>query len=263
MPKNTVMQQEEDSKNNILQKLQNRINKRLEKMRDNYLNEDLKDKEKKKINQGKNRHEKGATVTHVFSYIINEAIEKTKSKIKLITSETDLPEEEKILLPVIDVSDSYIKEYKLNFDEQEKKKGYKCQYDGFLLSGKKIEMFLEFKAYTEATMWKRCLIDASLVKSTYPKDSTYTICMFESQIGSIRKKKVLKDVSYSAHSLKSYMQDKNLTPKIYIHNLMDGQRNPKKNIANPKYFKYANPEKVKKVYNFFVNFFNSNLRVEN
>ena len=51
MPKNTVMQQEEDSKNNILQKLQNRINKRLEKMRDNYLNEDLKDKEKKKINR--------------------------------------------------------------------------------------------------------------------------------------------------------------------------------------------------------------------
>ena len=124
-------------------------------------------------------------------------------------------------------------------------------------------MFLEFKAYTEATMWKRCLMDASLVKSSYPKESVYTICMFESQFGKVRNKKVFKDVSYSAHSLVSYMQDMNLTPKININILMDGQRNPKKNIANPKFFKYANPDKIANAYNFFTNFLKSNLSVEN
>ena len=141
MPKGTAMQQEEDSKNSNLQKLQTRINKRLEKMRDNYLNEDLKDNEKKKINQGKNRHEKGATVTDVFSYIINEAIEKTKSKIKLITSETDLPEDEKILLPVIDVSDSYIKKFKLSYDEKEKKKDINVNMMLFYYQIKKLKCF--------------------------------------------------------------------------------------------------------------------------
>ena len=228
-------------------KLKEKINNRLLKMRDNFSH--------KTDDKGKNRHEKGEAVVEVFSYIINEAIKNTKSKVKLYTSEVNLPQKEKKLLLRIDVSEKYIKEFNLNFDDKEKEEGYKCSYDGFLVSDKKIEMFLEFKAYTEVTMWKRCLIDASLIKNVYPKDSSYTICMLESQIGSTRKKKVLKDISYSAHSQISYMQSLDLIPPIYLNILMDGQRNPKKNIANPKFFKYANPEKIEKTYNFFLNFF--------
>ena len=51
-----------------------------------------------------------------------------------------------------------------------------------------------------------------------------------------------------------YMENLNLLPQMQMFILMDGQRKINKDIADPKFTKEVNIQKVAKTYNFFLNF---------
>tara|TARA_B100000575_G_C23122404_1_gene649706 strand:- start:167 stop:868 length:702 start_codon:yes stop_codon:yes gene_type:complete len=226
----------------IIKKLEEKINNRILNMNQNF---NLK-------TSGEKRTSKGNYVVDIYSYIIDEAIKNTNSDLKFYTSETSLPEKEKIRIPKIDMSEEYIINNNLKFED--KNDGYKCSYDGFLLSKDKIEIFFEFKAYVENTMWKRCLFDASMIKQLYPEDSIYCMCMLESQMGNTKNGEVIREIGIKNHSLTFYMENLNLLPQMQIFILMDGQRKINKDIADLKFTKEVNIQKVAKTYNFFLNF---------
>ncbi len=226
----------------IIKKLEEKINNRILNMNQNF---NLK-------TSGEKRTSKGNYVVDIYSYIIDEAIKNTNSDLKFYTSETSLPEKEKIRIPKIDMSEEYIINNNLKFED--KNDGYKCSYDGFLLSKDKIEIFFEFKAFVENTMWKRCLFDASMIKQLYPEDSIYCMCMLESQMGNTKNGEVIREIGIKNHSLTFYMENLNLLPQMQIFILMDGQRKINKDIADLKFTKEVNIQKVAKTYNFFLNF---------
>ena len=230
------------SLDSIVIKLEERINNRILKMNQNY---NMK-------TSGEKRTSKGNYVVDMYSYIIDEAIKNTNSDLKFYTSETSLPEKEKIRLPKIDMSEEYIINNNLKLED--KNDGYKCSYDGFLLSKNKIEIFFEFKAFVDNTMWRRCLFDASMIKQLYPEESIYCLCMLESQIGNTKNGEVIREIGINNHSLTFYMENLNLLPQMEIFILLDGQRKINKDIADPKFTKKVNIQKVEKKYNFFHKF---------
>ena len=189
---------------------------------------------------------KSITVEKIYSLIISHAIKEIKSKCKLVRYK-DLPLELKNFNK-LNTSAFYEKEFNLNFSNEEKKKGYIDKYDGYIVNENKIVMILEYKAYLENAMLKRCLLDAVFAQTVNEKIK-YCICMLETSV-----QQNDRDIGYNSHSLMSFFYEKFKT-KIHMLLLLDGKRGINKDITEIKFVKKVNIHKLIEA----VNFFKSNL----
>ena len=198
---------------------------------------------------GIKRQTKGDLVENIYSKIIKFSINETKSKYTLINKIGALPEKiEKI--PRLQVSQKYVDLKKLKFTKKESKKGYEDKYDGFIIGENKIKMVLEYKAYAELTMLKRCIVDAAIAQN-FDKKIKYCLCLLQSQITSVDKDAGLKHISYSAHSLMNYLNDK-LNTNVDILILTNEPRKVNEDIIEKKY--KVDYRKLKDAVNYFTDF---------
>lgn len=96
----------------------------------------------------------------------------------------------------------------------------------------KIVLEIECKAYTENAMFKRILVDASLLKTLYPKIQ-FVLLQLESQLGGDFSE--LNKVTFgstSTHTLLSYFDI-----DLHIISLLEGERLVDKPIHKPEFFK--------------------------
>jgi len=205
-------------------------------------------KTKSKTNRksgGIKRGIKGSTVRKIYSLIINHAIEETKSKYKLVMYK-DLPKEIK-KFNILKVPKKYEDKYNLNFSDEEKSKGYECQYDGYIVFENKLVMLVEYKAYFENAMIKRCLMDATFAQLV-DKKIIYCLCALETQ--------VLQDgreIGYNSHSLRNFFYEKFKT-EIEVLFLLDEARIIGRDITEKENVKEVNIDKLKKAVNYFIDF---------
>lgn len=99
------------------------------------------------------------------------------------------------------------------------------------INGKAV-LEIECKAYTENAMFKRILVDATLLKTQVPK-MQFILLQLESQLGGDFSK--LNDITYgstSTHTLLSYFDI-----DLHIITLLEGERSIDEPIHKPEFFK--------------------------
>jgi len=99
---------------------------------------------------------------------------------------------------------------------------------------------VECKSYTEVAMYKRVLVDASLLKEAVPTISAFFIVQLENFLGGDYGAKVEAKGSESVITLDR------LYPQINIHiiTLLDGDRDIKRPLHKPEYFKPLREERL-------------------
>jgi len=100
---------------------------------------------------------------------------------------------------------------------------------------------IECKAYTENAMFKRILVDSTLLKTQYPT-MKFILLELESQLGGDFSE--LKDVTYgspSTHTLLSYFDI-----ELHIITLLKGERKVDKPIHKNEFFKPLTKESLQK-----------------
>lgn len=100
---------------------------------------------------------------------------------------------------------------------------------------------VECKSYTEVAMYKRVLVDARLLKKAVPTIHTFFIVQLENFLGGDY------GVNVKAEGSKSVITLNRVFPEVKMHviTLLDGDRNIKKPIHRPEYFKPLNYERLK------------------
>jgi len=102
-------------------------------------------------------------------------------------------------------------------------------------------MGVECKAYTENAMFKRILVDFTLLKTSYP-DLDCVLLELESQLGGDYSE--LKDITYgspSTHTLLSYFDI-----QLNIITLLEGERKVDKPIHKPEFYKPLKKESLER-----------------
>jgi len=100
---------------------------------------------------------------------------------------------------------------------------------------------IECKSYTENAMFKRILVDATLLKTQFP-EMQFVLLELESQLGGDYSE--LKDItlgSTSTHTLLSYFDI-----EMHIITLVEGERKVDKPIHKPEFFKPLTRESLEK-----------------
>ena len=109
-----------------------------------------------------------------------------------------------------------------------------------------IVLEIECKAYTENAMFKRILVDATLLKTIYPK-MQFVLLQLESQLGGDFSE--LKKVTFgstSTHTLLSYFDI-----DLHIITLLEGERLVDKPIHKSEFFKPLTKESLEKAVDIF------------
>tara|TARA_Y100000590_G_C15584830_1_gene963737 strand:- start:472 stop:1170 length:699 start_codon:yes stop_codon:yes gene_type:complete len=150
---------------------------------------------------GIKRMAKGDLVEEIYSRIIKFCLNEKKSKLKLINKMGNLPKNVK-KIPVLKVSKDYANLKNLKFTKKELTTGYEDKFDGFILNNQDIKIVLEYKAYSENTMLKRCLVDASIAQ-IFDKNIKYCLCLLQSHLYQNERL-----VGYNAHSLMDFFYQK-------------------------------------------------------
>ncbi len=150
---------------------------------------------------GIKRMAKGDLVEEIYSRIINFCLIQKNSKLKLINKIGNLPKNVK-KIPVLKVSQNYANLKNLKFNEKELSTGYEDKFDGFILDNQDIKFVLEYKAYSENTMLKRCLVDASIAQ-IFDKNINYCLCLLQSHFYQNERL-----IGYNAHSLMDFFYQK-------------------------------------------------------
>ena len=230
-----------------IKKLQEEINKLL------YGVEEKVEKTKSKTKRasgGIKRQIKADLVEEIYSKIIKFCLRETKSNFRLVNKMSNLPKKIKNRIPRLKVSQNYINLKKLKFSEEENSTGYEDKFDGFIIENDKIKMVIEYKAYSELTMLKRCLVDA-MIAQNYDDEIRYCLCLLQSQINSKNR-----HISYNAHSLINYFfSNYNVNADILI--LVKEPRKVNEDIIKKKYEVSYNL--LKETVNYFINFMNNEL----
>ncbi len=142
------------------------------------------------------------------------------------------------------------KEYMENLDDEEVKKHIKENLDDYFYSYKpdvlvtiddEVILEIECKSYTENAMFKRILVDATLLKTQFP-EMQFVLLELESQLGGDYSE--LKDItlgSTSTHTLLSYFDI-----EMHIITLVEGERKVDKPIHKPEFFKPLTRESLEK-----------------
>lgn len=191
---------------------------------------------------GIKRMAKGNLVEEIYSKVIEFCLNEKKSKLKLINKMGNLPKNTK-KIPVLKVSKDYTNLKNLKFTENEMSKGYEDKFDGFIIENNKIKVVLEYKAYSENTMLKRCLVDATIAQ-TFDRNIKYCLCLLQSQLTQNDKL-----IGYNAHSLMNFFYEKyNINVDILI--LVKEPRKVNEDIIKKKYG--IDYELLKKSINYFL-----------
>ncbi len=144
-------------------------------------------------------------------------------------------------------------EYINSLGDEEVKKHIKQNIQDYFYSYKpdvlveiddKVVLEIECKSYTENAMFKRILVDATLLKTQFPK-MQFILLQLESQLGGDFSE--LKDVTYgstSTHTLLSYFDI-----DLHIVTLLKGERLVDEPIHKPEFFKPLTRESLEKAVN--------------
>jgi len=105
---------------------------------------------------------------------------------------------------------------------------------------------VECKAYAEVAMFKRILVDASLLHTRYPG---LRFCLFqlESMLGDDYATRLDPPGSDSVHVLTSHFREID----IEILTLLDGERDITRPIHRKQFFKAMNPERAVHAFEYF------------
>ena len=188
---------------------------------------------------------KGRFVKEIYSRIIKFCLNEKKSNLKLINKMGNLPKNVK-KVPILKVSQNYINLKNLKFTKKELATGYEDKFDGFILDNQDIKFVLEYKAYSENTMLKRCLVDASIAQTFY-KNINYCLCLLQSHLYQNERL-----IGYNAHSLMDFFYQK-FRVNVDILILVKEPRVVNEDIIKKKY--QINYELLKNAVNYFLNNF--------
>ena len=194
---------------------------------------------------GIKRMAKGDLVEEIYSRIIKFCLNEKKSNLKLINKMGNLPKNVK-KVPILKVSQNYINLKNLKFTKKELATGYEDKFDGFILDNQDIKFVLEYKAYSENTMLKRCLVDASIAQ-TFDKNINYCLCLLQSHLYQNERL-----IGYNAHSLMDFFYQK-FKVNVDILVLVKEPRVVNEDILKKKY--QINYELLENAVNYFLNNF--------
>ena len=194
---------------------------------------------------GIKRMAKGDLVEEIYSRIIKFCLNEKKSNLKLINKMGNLPKNVK-KVPILKVSQNYINLKNLKFTNKELATGYEDKFDGFILDNQDIKFVLEYKAYSENTMLKRCLVDASIAQ-IFDKNINYCLCLLQSHLYQNERL-----IGYNAHSLMDFFYQK-FRVNVDILILVKEPRVVNEDIIKKKY--QINYELLKNAVNYFLNNF--------
>ena len=194
---------------------------------------------------GIKRMAKGDLVEEIYSRIIKFCLNEKKSNLKLINKMGNLPKNVK-KVPILKVSQNYINLKNLKFTNKELATGYEDKFDGFILDNQDIKFVLEYKAYSENTMLKRCLVDASIAQ-TFDKNINYCLCLLQSHLYQNERL-----IGYNAHSLMDFFYQK-FKVNVDILVLVKEPRVVNEDILKKKY--QINYELLENAVNYFLNNF--------
>ena len=184
---------------------------------------------------------KGKLVENIAKILVQLAWKKlgqNPNRLKIIGKQIKIP-----------IKQEYINKLK---DEEVKKyikqniKDYYYSYkpDVLVEIDNKVVLEIECKAYTENAMFKRILVDATLLRTQFPK-MKFILLQLESQLGGDFSE--LKDVTYgstSTHTLLSYFDI-----ELHIITLLKGERKVDKPIHKHEFFKPLTKESLQKAVN--------------
>jgi len=148
------------------------------------------------------------------------------------------------------LKDDEIKKYIIkNIDDYK----YKYKPDVLVYIDNNPVIEIECKNYTENAMFKRILVDSTLIKTIYP-NMKFVLLEFESQMGGDYSE--IKEKYFGSKSTITLMSYFNVY--IEIITLLEGERKVKKPIHNPKFFKELKKESleiaIKKIENILREF---------
>ena len=206
---------------------------------------DIIKKKTSRASGGIKRMAKGDLVEEIYSRIIKFCLNEKKSNLKLINKMGNLPKNVK-KVPILKVSQNYINLKNLKFTKKELATGYEDKFDGFILDNQDIKFVLEYKAYSENTMLKRCLVDASIAQ-TFDKNINYCLCLLQSHLYQDERL-----IGYNAHSLMDFFYQK-FRVNVDILILVKEPRVVNEDIIKKKY--QINYELLKNAVNYFLNNF--------
>lgn len=175
------------------------------------------------------RARKGALVENIAKNLVQLAWGKLKqnpNRLEIIGKQIKIP-----------IKQEYINKLKNEEVKNHIKQNIKDYYypykpDVLIKIDNKVVLEIECKAYTENAMFKRILVDATLLKTLYPK-MQFILLQLESQLGGDFSE--LKDITYgstSTHTLLSYFDI-----ELHILTLLEGERKVDKPIHKPEFFK--------------------------
>ena len=204
---------------------------------------DLIKKRTSRASGGIKRMAKGDLVEEIYSRIIKFCLDEKKSKLKLINKMGNLPKNVN-KVPILKVSQNYINLKNLKFTDKELATGYEDKFDGFIIDNQDIKFVLEYKAYSENTMLKRCLVDASIAQM-FDKNINYCLCLLQSHLCQNQRL-----IGYNAHSLMDFFYQK-FKVNVDILILVKEPRVVNEDIIKKKY--QIDYELLEDAVNYFLN----------
>ena len=204
---------------------------------------DLIKKRTSRASGGIKRMAKGDLVEEIYSRIIKFCLNEKKSKLKLINKMGNLPKNVN-KVPILKVSQNYINLKNLKFTDKELATGYEDKFDGFIIDNQDIKFVLEYKAYSENTMLKRCLVDASIAQ-IFNKNINYCLCLLQSHLYQNQRL-----IGYNAHSLMDFFYQK-FKVNVDILILVKEPRVVNEDIIKKKY--QIDYELLEDAVNYFLN----------
>ena len=204
---------------------------------------DLIKKRTSRASGGVKRMAKGDLVEEIYSRIIKFCLDEKESKLKLINKMGNLPKNVN-KVPILKVSQNYINLKNLKFTDKELATGYEDKFDGFIIDNQDIKFVLEYKAYSENTMLKRCLVDASIAQ-IFDKNINYCLCLLQSHLYQNQRL-----IGYNAHSLMDFFYQK-FKVNVDILILVKEPRVVNEDIIKKKY--QIDYELLEDAVNYFLN----------
>ena len=117
---------------------------------------------------------------------------------------------------------------------------YKLSQDIHVYIDDVFRISVECKSYTEVAMYKRILVDASLLKEAVPTINAFFIVQLENFLGGDYGKEIEPKGSESVITLNRLYQQ----IRMNVITLLDGDRDIKRPLHNPEYFKPLGEERL-------------------
>lgn len=181
---------------------------------------------------------KGELVENIAKILIQLAWKKLKqspNRLKIVGRQIKIPIKQEYINRLED------EEVKKHIKQNLQDYFYPYKPDILVEIDNKVVLEIECKAYTENAMFKRILVDATLLKTQFPK-MQFILLQLESQLGGDFSE--LKDVTYgstSTHTLLSYFDI-----DLHIITLLKGERKVDKPIHKKEFFKPLERENLEK-----------------